>query len=323
MKARWALALVPLLFVAGCGSAGVHPAPSAGVAYPRPLNVQDPASVPASPSAPACNARASLRPAGALPAPGRMPAGSTMARIVQRGRLVVGIDQNAYLYSYRDPDTGDLVGFEIDLARAIAKALLGDPRKVQFRAISTADRIPVIRNGSVDMVIRTMTMTCDRWQQVSFSTEYLTSHQRLLVRTGSRIASFGDLAGRKVCATRGSTSIGVIARQPSRPIPVTTESTLDCLVMLEQGQVDAVSTNDTLLAGLAAQDPGTAVVGPLYTNEPSGVGIAKSAPDLVRFVNGVLERYRADGSWLRSYNRWLAPRLGPAAGPPAAVYQGA
>jgi len=74
------------------------------------------------------------------------------------------------------------------------------------------------------MVIRTMTMTCERRQQVSFSTEYLASHQRLLVRRGSGIKDFADLAGRKVCATRGSTSIRTIAAQPSHPVPVSTDS---------------------------------------------------------------------------------------------------
>ncbi|WIM99212.1 glutamate ABC transporter substrate-binding protein [Actinoplanes oblitus] len=315
-------ALVLLTPLAGCGSADERPGSATGVraALPLPENVQDPAEIPSARPAPDCDPRASLRPTGALPAPGRMPAGSTMARIVARGRLIVGIDQNAYLFGYRDPNTGDLVGFEIDIARAMAKALFGDARKIQFLAITTADRIPVLQSGKADMVVRTMTMTCERWQQVSFSTEYLTSHQRLLVRKGSGIREFTDLGGRKVCATRGSTSIVTIAEQPAKPIPVATDSTLDCLVMLQQGQVDAVSTIDVLLAGLAAQDPSTEVVGRFSSDEPSGVGIAKNSPDLVRFANGVLDKMRADGSWTSIYNRWLTP-LGPAPAPPAPVYR--
>ena len=318
-----AATLLVLALSAGCGSEDRPPraatAEAKGV-VPRPLNVQDPAEVPSAQPAPTCVPRASLRPAGALPKPGKMPAGTAMARIAQRGRLIVGIDQNAYLFSFADPATGDLVGFEIDLAREIAKALFGDPKAIQFRAITTADRIPVIERGEVDIVIRTMTMTCERWQQVSFSTEYLSSHQRLLVRRGSGIREFADLGGRKVCATRGSTSIRTIAAQPSRPIPVSTDSTLDCLVMLQQGQVDAVSTIDVLLAGLAAQDPATEITGAAVSDEPAGVGISKKSPELVRFVNGVLERTRADGTWARSHERWLS-RLGPAPKPPAAVYR--
>ncbi|MEU7905079.1 glutamate ABC transporter substrate-binding protein [Actinoplanes sp. NPDC049118] len=316
-------ALLLLTVAAGCGGADDEPRVAASAAravVPRPLNVEDPADVPSAGPAPDCVPRASLRPAGPLPGPGRMPAGTAMARIAQRGRLVVGIDQNAYLFSYRDPATGDLVGFEIDIARAIARAMFGDPKAIEFRSITTADRIPVIERGEVDMVIRTMTMTCERWQQVSFSTEYLTSHQRLLVRRGSGIREFAHLGGRKVCATRGSTSIRAIAAQPSRPIPVSTDSTLDCLVLLQQGQVDAVSTIDVLLAGLAAQDPTTEITGAAVSDEPAGVGISRRSPELVRFVNGVLERIRSDGTWSRSYQRWL-PSLGRAPAPPAPVYR--
>jgi polar amino acid transport system substrate-binding protein len=305
--------LVALL--AGCGGGAVPADPLAGVgaAVPRPENVVDPAPAPGPAAASACNPRASLRPSSEA-------AGPAFARIRQRDRLVVGVDQNAYLLSYRDPATGDLSGFEIDLARAIADAIFGEPGHVEFRAITTADRIPVLQQGRVDIVIRTMTMTCERWEQVSFSSEYLVTRQRLLVRTGSGIKSFADLGGRKVCATRGSTSIRTIVAQPSHPIPVSTESTLDCLLLLQQGQVDAVSTIDVLLAALAAQDPKSRVVGPPLSDEPAGVGVSKNEPELVRYINFVLERYRADGRWTNSYRRHLG-RLGPVPPAPAPVYR--
>jgi polar amino acid transport system substrate-binding protein len=91
--------------------------------------------------------------------------------------------------------------------------------------------------------------------------------------------------------------------------------------MLQQGQVDAVSTDDTILAGLHAQDPDTKLVGPKLTDEPYGVAISKNSPDLVRFVNGVLERMRADGTWAKIYQDNLSA-LGAPPPPPAAVYQG-
>ena len=318
MNSRIRAALAALLVVsvvAGCGSATPPSDPLAEVsaAVPRPEGVVDPAVLPSAGPAPNCNPRASLRPSS-------VAAGPAFARIKQRDRLVVGVDQNAFLLSYRDPATGDLSGFEIDIARAIADAIFGEPGHIEFRAITTADRIPVLQQGKVDIVIRTMTMTCERWQLVSFSAEYLATRQRLLVRAGSGIKTFADLGGRKVCATRGSTSIRTIVRQPSHPIPVTTESTLDCLVLLQQGQVDAVSTIDVLLAALATQDPKTRVVGPAESDEPAGVGVAQTEPELVRFVNSVLERYKADGRWTRSYQRWLG-RLGAVPKAPTPVYQ--
>ncbi|GAA4952999.1 glutamate ABC transporter substrate-binding protein [Actinoplanes utahensis] len=315
--------LAVTMLAAGCGGAGRTPRPvtaDATAVVPRPVNVEDPAKIPAAAPAPTCDPRASLRPPASMPRPGAMPAGSTMAAIAARGRLVVGIDQNAYLFGFRDPSTGELAGFEIDMAREIARGLFGDPGRVQFRAITTADRIPVLERREVDLVIRTMSMTCERWQKVSFSSEYIASRQRLLVRKADKIKDFPDLRGKKVCATKGSTSIITIDQQPTDMIPVSTDSTLDCLVLLQQHQVDAVSTIDVLLAGLAAQDPTTEVVGSRVSDEPAGIGIPKEHADMVRFVNGVLERMRADGTWTRVYDRWLKPRLGPAP-VPVAVYR--
>ena len=131
---RKIVATLAVVFVlAGCGQDPATPAvdSTAAAAVPRPLNVQDPAEAPARRRRHRRRAttRASLRPPATLPAPGKMPAGSAMAKIAERGRLIVGIDQNAYLTSYRDPRTGEVVGFEIDLAREIAEGAAGQPRR--------------------------------------------------------------------------------------------------------------------------------------------------------------------------------------------------
>jgi polar amino acid transport system substrate-binding protein len=243
-----------------------------------------------------------------------------MAGIVQRGRLIVGVSQNTYLFGHRDSKTGELVGFEVDLAREIARALFGDPARIQFRAMTAAERIPALKNGDVDIVVRAMTMTCERWQEISFSTEYFTGGQRLLVPADSPVRSIDDLGGRKVCAATGSTNITAIAAAKSRPVPVAAPDALDCMVLLQQGQIDAVSTDDAILAGFAAQDPNTRVVGPAFAAAPYGIGINKDKGDLVGFVNGVLDRVRADGTWTVLYQRWLST-LGPAPAPPVARYQ--
>lgn len=319
-----AAALLAVLAAGACGSGATPASPGrAAAGAPRPVGVQDPAVIPtASPAAPgSCNARASLRPSGGLPVAGKMPAGSTMDKIVRNGRLVVGVSQNGYLFGYRDSSSGQLVGFEIDIARELARALFGDPTKIQFRAISAADRIPMIQSGEIDMVVRSMTMTCDRWRDVSFSSEYFTSGQRILVPASSTVQSLADLGGKKVCAAQGSTAIPVLSAAASHPVPVATVDAIDCLVMMEQGQVDAISTDDTILAGLHAQDPDTKLVGPRLTDEPYGVAISKNSPDLVRFVNQVLDKMRADGTWARIYRDNLSA-LGAPPPPPAPQYQG-
>ena len=105
-----------------------------------------------------------------------------------------------------------------------------------------------------------------------------------------------------------------------RPALFGVRSWTDCLVMLQQGQVDAISTDDVVLFGLAAQDPTVQVVGTSLGNEPYGIGVKKENEDLVRFVNGVLEQMRRDGTWERLYNAGLSS-LGPSPGPPPARYQ--
>lgn len=256
---------------------------------------------------------ASLRPSGTA-----VPPGSTMAEIKKRGHLIAGVDQNSYLSGFRDPRTGDLDGFDIDIAKEIARSLFGDPSRIQFRALTSAERVPALQRGEVDIVVRTMSITCSRWQDISFSTEYLTAGQRVLVNNNSRARSLGDLRGQKVCSSKGSTSIKKIMSAGAQPMAV--ENWSDCLVLLQQGQVDAVSTDDTILAGMAAQDPNTRIIGPRFSTEPYGIGVPKDNEDMVRYVNAVLDEIRGNGSWASSYDKWFGRQLGPQS-PPAPVYK--
>lgn len=297
---------------AGCGHSGGTSSAAPAFEAPRPLGVHDPAVIPsaAAGGSTECDPRASLHPRDGQPTP-------DVDGIRQRGRLIVGVDQNTYLFGYRDAASGQVVGFDIDIARQIAAAIFGDPSRVQLTAITSAQRIPFIQNGSVDMVVDTMTINCDRLKLVTFSTDYFDAGQRVLVPRTSTAKGIGDLGGKRVCAAAGSTSIVNIAKASSHPVPVSVADWTDCLVLLQQGQVDAISTDDTILAGMAAQDPNTKLVGDRFTDEPYGVAMAKTAPDLVRFVNGVLDRLRTNGTWASIYTKWLG---GPAPAPPAPRY---
>ncbi len=297
--------------LAGCGAtAGAPSAGAPSFAPPRPDGVQDPAVIPSGAAGDtSCDPLASLSPASSV-------VGAVDA-IRQQGRLKVGVDQNTYLFGFRDATTSEIVGFDIDIARQVAAAILGDPNKIQLVAITSAQRIPYLVDRKVDIVVDTMTINCARWKQVSFSTDYYDAGQRVLVAKTSPYQGIADLGGKKVCAAAGSTSITNIAAAPSKPVPVAVADWTDCLVLLQQGQVEAISTDDTILAGMAAQDPNLHLVGEKFTAEPYGIAIAKQAPELVRFVNGVLERIRADGTWASIYTKWLG---GAAPAPPAARY---
>jgi polar amino acid transport system substrate-binding protein len=233
---------------------------------------------------------------------------------------VVGLDAGSNLFSFRDPVSGAIVGFDADIAREIARDLLGSPDRIEYRSLGSADREQALQDHTVDMVAKTMTVTCERRQKVTFSTVYLRANQRVLAMKNSGINGIGDLAGKRVCVVRGTTSLDHIRNEQPGATILTVPTWADCLVVLQQRQVDAVSTDDAILAGLAAQDPYTDLVGGSISVEPYGIGIPKGNDDLVRFVNGTLERIRADGTWNRIYRQWLTV-LGPPPTPPVPNYQ--
>jgi polar amino acid transport system substrate-binding protein len=268
------------------------------------------------PAASTCDPTASsLRPSG----PPQVTSGSFMATIRARGYLIAGVDQSTYHFGFLNPLNNQIEGFDIDMVRAVAKAIFGNsnPGTVHFKAISDAQRIPDVSHGTVDIVAHTMTITCDRLKLVDFSSVYFEAAQRVLVLKSSKATSLDDLHGQKVCATSGSDSLDRIKEHHA--IPVKVSYWTDCLVLLQQGDVVAISTDDSILDGLAAQDPWTMIIGPQLTKEPYGLAISKQHPDFVRFVNAVLQQLRTDGQWKSIYTRWLGS---PAKDPPPAKYAG-
>src|SRR6266700_3618221 len=261
---------------------------------------------------------ASLRPQGPLPAAGTFPASSYMRTIHDRGRLIVGVPKDVLLFGSVNPGTRQLEGFDIDIARQVARVLFGDENRIELRPITAAERVPVLLDGSVDLVARLFAITCADRKLVDFSTVYYASGQRVLVARNSTAQGLQDLGGKPVCAALGSPSIATLSRAASHPIPVGVRDQADCLVLLEMGKVDGVTYEESLLLGLAAQDQAVKVVGPRLTSEPYGLGISQAHPEFVRYVNAVLERMRTDGTWMAAYNRWLARMGGPATPPPAA-----
>lgn len=245
--------------------------------------------------------------------------GSTMAAIRERGALRVGVSADTLLMGSRNPFNGDIEGFDIDVARQVADAILGDPDAIQFRVITSGDREAVLQEHEVDIVTRAFTINCERWENIAFSAEYYHAGQKLLVPSTSKVAGIDDLEGQRVCAPEGTTTLERLGEwEGVEAVPASTHTT--CLVLFQQGEVDAITGDDTVLAGFAAQDPYAKVVGDAVSDEPYGVGIPADQPDMVRFVNGVLEDMVAGGQWEESYDRWLGDALGPAPAAPEPVY---
>ncbi|MFE7430949.1 glutamate ABC transporter substrate-binding protein [Streptomyces sp. NPDC057545] len=274
---------------------------------------------------------ASLPPSGAD--------GPNIARIKARGKLIAGVDQNSFRWGYRNPENRRLEGFDIDLVRAVAKNILGDPDAVVFRAIPTNQRVAVLENGKVDVVVRTMTINCERARQVSFSTAYFQTGQQVLAPKKSTITGYDtSLSGKRVCTAEGSTAFDALKKQSFGAVfedehdgtgadedRLTVPNQLDCLVRLQLGEVDAVVTDNALAAGQAAQDPAVELKGDKpFTTEYYGVATKRGADDLVARVNQVLVGYRSGGAnspWTLSYRKWLEAGLPGLTAPPAPKYR--
>jgi polar amino acid transport system substrate-binding protein len=312
------VSILTAVSLTGCGQAA--PAlnlPTLTLAPPTPAGMEE---IPPQPVAVPeiqdddCNRTASLRPFS-----DKAEADAAVANIRARGRLIVGLDIGSNLFSFRDPITGQITGFDVDIAGEVSRDIFGTPSQVEYRILSSADRITALRNNQVDIVVKTMTITCERKKLVNFSTVYLMANQRILAARDSNITQASDLSGRRVCVVDGTTSLKRIQQISPSPIIVSVVTWADCLVALQQRQADAVSTDDSILAGLVAQDPYLHIVGPSLSQEPYGIGVNLENTGLVRVVNGTLERIRRDGTWYTLYRKWLTV-LGPAPAPPVARY---
>ncbi|MFN0029052.1 MAG: glutamate ABC transporter substrate-binding protein [Acidimicrobiales bacterium] len=312
------------LVLHACGSDYAAPAT---LEMPSAVTVAAPPAVTTRP----CNGQTDRPPAVAsyppdpLPPPGQMPAGSYMAEIQRRGTLIVGTSIDTKLFAAINPETNKIEGFDIDMARLVAAAIFGPKdldQRLDLQGITYAQRIPKVRSGEVDLVAHTMTINCARWQQVAFSSVYLWAGQKLLVEKGSdletkletqTVKTMDALAGRRVCVSAGGTSADEMASvDVSPPIEVVEVSNqTDCVVLFQQGEVDAIRSDDTVLAGFAAQDPfATVAKGLFLTEEPYGLAMSLDHPEFTSFVNAVIDQAKADGTWSAIYDDWLREPLG-------------
>jgi polar amino acid transport system substrate-binding protein len=241
-----------------------------------------------------------------------------MAKIRASGKIRVGVSADNLLFGFRDPITGQLEGFDIDMVKAVATAIFGDniTGKIDYVVEAFSQRIPDLLAGRVDLVADVMTINCARWSQIAFSTEYFHAGQQVLVRKDAPYKSIQDLAGKKVCGAKGSSGQANLARFPKVKAEIVANIS-DCMVLFQQGAVDGLISDNTVLSGFERQDPYARIAGDQLTDEPYGLGIPAKNVDFVKFVNAKLEQMRTSGDWAAIYRKWLPDKPPP---PPAAVY---
>ncbi len=275
------------------------------------------ASTAASPSASAAesaSASAAESPSGSAAesagAPASFSADSTMGQIQANGKLVCGVKFDVIAFGQRNPTSGEIEGFDADLCREIAEAIGVEP---EFIEAVSANRIPFLLEDRVDIIASTMTRNEERLQQIDFSKIYYLAGQKILVKADSEYQSIEDLvaANVPVCSGQGSTSETNLADAGvSQENLVLFATYTEAAAALMDGRCDAVSTDDSILFGLAAQNEGLEVRGEAFTEEPLGIGIKKGKEDLVEFINGVLEDMAEDGRWAELYDKHIKPYTG-------------
>ena len=318
---RVLVAVAAVLLLAGCQARPTFPRPAAvPVPPPAPL----PAPVNFAGLIPD-EVLASNPPLDPMPPPGQMPAGSYMRQIQDSGKLVAGLRSDIVLFSFIDPLTGTRDGFDVAMVRAVANAIFGsdDASHLDMRTVLSADRIPSLQQGRFNIVAAVMTITAGRKEQIDFSELYFRAAQRVLVSADNPAKGIEDMDGQRVCAAEGSTSVPQILGANPRVQIVVRDSESDCAADLQLGLVDAVSTDDAILAGFGTQAGYARVIGQPFSDEPYGLGMQKGHPEFVALVNGVLSRMKQSGEWKALYERYLAAGLTPGQPtpePPKSIY---
>jgi len=237
--------------------------------------------------------------------------GTTMARLQEAGKIVVGTKFDQPLFGLKDPVSGEVEGFDVEIAKLIAQRIFGGTleeagEKIEFMETVSANREPFIEEGKVDIVVATYTINDARKQRVDFAGPYYVAGQDIMVKKGdTSIKGVADLNGKKVCSVVGSTSIkNVQAKAPQADLSVSFDKYSLCAEALKDGRVQAVTTDNIILLGLIKDAPNDfQLVGETFTEEPYGIGLKKGDDDFRDFINDVLEEIYENGEWEEAFAR--------------------
>jgi glutamate transport system substrate-binding protein len=203
---------------------------------------------------------------------------------------------------------GKYEGFDVEIAKIIAKDLGVDESKIEWKTTVSANREPFIQQGTVDLVVATYTINDDRKKKVNFAGPYYIAGQDLLVKTDSTISGPADIDGKNVCSVSGSTPAKKIQTDHPKAHLQLFDTYSKCVEALGTGSVDAVTTDDIILAGYAAQPQYAGkfkVVGKTFSVEPYGIGLKKEDKSSCEKINDILKKAAADGRYKTAWDNTL------------------
>jgi polar amino acid transport system substrate-binding protein len=231
----------------------------------------------------------------------------TLAEVKKKGVLVAGVKDSLPPFGYIDEKTRTIIGYDIDFINAIAKKL---GVKVELKPVTSASRMPQLQEGNIDIIAATMTKNPERAKQIDFSHTYFFTGQKFITKKGS-VKALKDLDGKRIGTAKGSTS----EQNVKKAIPTATVLSFDdypqAFLALQQGKVQAVTTDEAILAGILAKSPEKGkfeIPNVQISDEPYGLGMRKGDKNFVDFVNKTILDMEKSGEAKKIFDKWFGPK---------------
>lgn len=244
--------------------------------------------------------------------------------VKKRGELICGTLGTSQPFSYQDPATRSVVGYDVDMCRLVADKL---GVKVNYKLLSVAARVPELNESRVDILAANLGYSPERAEQIAYSRAYYVSPQKLLVRKDSGLSTIEAVDGRRVAATKGSSSEREIKRILSKSQVIGYTDSSAAYLALQQKKVDAQFASELVLVRLQLQSPPTAPVSIIEKSvfdESWGLGMRKTETRFIDAVNQILDQAEASGEAAKLFDKWFGPqtpyklqrsfKIGPIAG---------
>ncbi|HEV8676605.1 MAG TPA: transporter substrate-binding domain-containing protein [Methylomirabilota bacterium] len=233
-------------------------------------------------------------------------AAGTLDDVKKRGKLVAGVKTDFPPFGYVDAQ-GKNLGFDVELGHLFAQALFGDPGKVEFVAVTSGNRIPFLQSGKIDIIIATVTITDERRQVVEFSDPYFLSGSLVLVPKASPIQDVKDLNGKTVAVIQGAIQDQDVAQLAPQANRVKFGKVSEALLAVKGGRAEAYVHDDVLLLSLVKEreNQDLKVVGKPFIPRPYGIAVRKGDSEFINWVNGQLQKMRADGTYDRLWKKYF------------------
>lgn len=229
-------------------------------------------------------------------------------KVDQQAKTITwGVKADTRLFGLLDTKDGKIKGFEIDLAKALTKQMLGPKGKAKFIQVTSSTRMPMLKNGNIDAIIATMTNTPERRKQVAFSNTYFYAGQSLLVKKGSSIKNVKDLNQQKgtVLGVVGSDSVENVAKVAPNAKVLQLTDYAQAMTALKSGQGQALTTDNGILYGMSVQNPQYVVTGGTFVSEPYGIAVDKSQTPFRHSLNQAIAQVRANGQYQKILHKWF------------------